>query len=119
MNEETFLNRTSESVSDFLQKDEFWLYDLRVEVVQGDKPFICKHKVGAYFVVEGENLIFKEGQNFPMYWNTAPILPLGRRGRAAHLVDVFHDVRFVADHAHRWLTHLVVVLFHGPRRGRS
>ena len=81
MNEEKFLDQTSEPVSDFLEKDEFWLYDLRVEVVQGDKPLICNHEVGAYFVVEGENLVFKEGQNFPMYsiWAVLPFLPAKQR----------------------------------------
>ena len=46
--------------------DEFWLYDLRVEVVEGVKSFVCNHKVGDYFLVEGENLIFKESQIFPI-----------------------------------------------------
>ena len=36
--------------------DTFTLYDLKVEVVAGDRPFVCSHRVGDYFLVEGENL---------------------------------------------------------------
>ena len=61
--------------------DEFWLYDLRVEVVEGDRPFVCNHKIGDYFLVEGENLVFKENQTFPMYALSAvlPFLPAKQR----------------------------------------
>ena len=61
--------------------DEFWLYDLRVEVVEGVKSFVCNHKVGDYFLVEGENLIFKESQTFPMYAlsTVLPFLPAKQR----------------------------------------
>ena len=38
--------------------DEFTLYDLRVEVVEGDKPMVCNHRVGDYFELSGENLSF-------------------------------------------------------------
>ena len=38
--------------------DTFTLYDLKVEVVAGDRPMVCSHKVGDYFLVQGENLVF-------------------------------------------------------------
>ena len=34
--------------------DDFWLYDLKVEVVAGDRPMVCNHQAGDYFLVEGE-----------------------------------------------------------------
>ena len=53
----------------------FELYDLKVEVVAGDQPMICDHPEGAWFLVEGENLVFSETDRFPMY-PLAAILPL-------------------------------------------
>ena len=47
--------------------DEFELYDLKVEVVAGEKPFVCSHHVGDSFLVEGENLVFPQGASFSMY----------------------------------------------------
>ena len=35
--------------------DTFTLYDLKVEVVAGDRPMVCSHKAGDYFLVQGEN----------------------------------------------------------------
>lgn len=55
--------------------DEFTLWDLRVEVVQGDRPMICNHRVGDSFEVSGENLRLPDGQSFPIY-PLAAILPL-------------------------------------------
>ncbi len=55
--------------------DEFTLYDLKVEVVQGDKPMVCNHQVGDHFLVRGENLEFPAGRTFPLY-PLAAILPL-------------------------------------------
>ena len=34
--------------------DAYWLYDLKVEVLASDKPMVCNHQVGDYFLVEGE-----------------------------------------------------------------
>lgn len=65
---------SSDSSSEVLVDDHFWLYDLKVEVVAGDKPMVCNHQVGDYFLVEGENLVFVKGQRFPMY-AIATILP--------------------------------------------
>ena len=55
--------------------DEFTLYDLRIEVVAGERPMVCNHQVGDYFELSGENLSFPEGQTFPLY-PLAAILPL-------------------------------------------
>ena len=43
--------------------DKFEMYDLKVEVVEGDKPMVCSHKAGDYFLVEGENLVQIEKVN--------------------------------------------------------
>ncbi len=61
--------------------DRFELYDLKVEVVKGDKPFVCSHHVGDYFLVEGENIIFPENNSFSMYALAAllPLLPAKQR----------------------------------------
>ena len=61
--------------------DEFTLYDLRVEVVEGDSPMVCDHKVGDYFELSGESLSMPEGQTFPIYALAAllPLLPAKQR----------------------------------------
>ena len=46
--------------------DSFTLYDLRVEVVAGDRPMVCNHKEGDHFTLSGENLTFPPGQTFPL-----------------------------------------------------
>ena len=58
-----------------MEKRPFELYDLKVEVVAGDEPMICNHPEGAYFLVEGENLVFPDVNHFPIY-PLAAILPL-------------------------------------------
>lgn len=66
-----------------LQNEEFALYDLKVEVevVEGDKPMVCSHHVGDFFLVEGENLIFPGQKSFSMYALAAllPLLPAKQR----------------------------------------
>ena len=59
----------------------FPLYDLRVEVIEGDRPFVCSHEVGAAFEVRGENLHFEEGRPFSLYALAAllPLLPAKQR----------------------------------------
>lgn len=61
--------------------DSFTLYNLKVEVVATGKPFVCSHKVGSYFLVEGENLIFPEDHTFSLYSMSAllPLLPAKQR----------------------------------------
>lgn len=56
-------------------EDEFFLYDLKVEVIGSDKPMVCSHHEGDYFLVIGENLVFPETQAFSMY-SLAALLPL-------------------------------------------
>ena len=62
-------------------KDDFDLYDLKVEVVAGDRPFVCGHQVGDAFYVRGENLVFERGTSFSMYALAAilPMLPAKQR----------------------------------------
>ena len=54
--------------------DEFWLYDLRVETVVGDRTSVCRH-------IEGELLVFDEQQKVSMYALAAllPLLPAKQR----------------------------------------
>ena len=61
--------------------DEFTLYDLRVEVVEGDSPMVCNHRAGDYFELSGENLSMPDGQTFPIYALAAllPLLPAKQR----------------------------------------
>lgn len=61
--------------------DTFVLYDLKVEVVASEKPMVCSHHEGDYFLVEGENLVFPQTQSFSMYALSAllPILPAKQR----------------------------------------
>lgn len=64
--------------------DEFTLYDLRVEVVEGDAPMVCNHAAGDWFELSGENLSFPPGQTFPLYPLAAllPLLPAKQRETA-------------------------------------
>ena len=66
--------------------DEFTLYDLRVEVIAGDKPMVCSHVVGDYFELSGENLSLPPGQTFPLYPLAAllPLLPAKQRETHPH-----------------------------------
>ena len=63
------------------ESDEFLLYDLRVEVIAGDKPMVCNHAIGDYFALSGENLTLPSGQSFPIYPLAAllPLLPAKQR----------------------------------------
>ena len=66
---------------EFEADDSFMLYDLKVEVVAGEKPMVCSHKAGDYFLVQGENLVFPEGLTFSMYAlnSILPFLPAKQR----------------------------------------
>lgn len=55
--------------------DTFELWDLRVEVVAGERPMVCNHRAGDFFELSGENLSFPPGQTFPLY-SLAALLPL-------------------------------------------
>ena len=63
------------------ESDTFTLYDLRVEVVATDRPMVCSHRPGDYFLLSGENLSFPDGQTFPLYPLAAllPFLPAKQR----------------------------------------
>lgn len=63
------------------RSDEFTLWDLRVEVVAGEKEMVCSHRVGDFFELSGENLLFPSGQTFPLYPLAAllPLLPAKQR----------------------------------------
>jgi uncharacterized repeat protein (TIGR04076 family) len=62
-------------------KDTFELYDLKVTTVKGEKPFVCSHVMGEYFLVQGENLVFPKKMNFSLYSlaGLLPILPAKQR----------------------------------------
>lgn len=62
-------------MTDRTDDGSFWLWDLKVETVATDRPFVCNHPVGSGFRVEGENLIIDPPGSFPMY-PLAAILPL-------------------------------------------
>ena len=63
------------------QDDRFELYDLRVEVVAGERQMVCNHREGDYFELRGENLSFPAGQTFALYPLAAllPLLPAKQR----------------------------------------
>jgi uncharacterized repeat protein (TIGR04076 family) len=65
--------------------DEFTLWDLRVEVIAGDREMVCNHREGDYFELSGENLSLPPGQTFPIYPLAAllPLLPAKQRDTAA------------------------------------
>lgn len=58
-----------------MPKDEFELWDLKVEVLGDPDEMVCSHRSGEYFEVRGENLVFSGTQAFSMY-SLAAILPL-------------------------------------------
>ena len=64
--------------------DEFTLWDLRIEVIAGNRPMVCNHKAGDHFTLSGENLAFPPGQTFPLYPLAAilPLLPAKQRETA-------------------------------------
>lgn len=65
---------------------EFFLYDLKVEVVLDGRTPVCRHVEGEAFTVEGENLVFDQGQRVSMYALAAvlPLLPAKQRETAAN-----------------------------------
>ena len=65
-------------------RDEFSLYDLRVEVLATERPMVCSHAAGDYFELSGENLSLPPGQSFPLYPLAAllPLLPAKQRETA-------------------------------------
>ena len=62
-------------------EDRFELYDLRVEVAEPRSAMVCSHRVGDFFLVQGENLVFSHNMSFSMYALSAllPLLPAKQR----------------------------------------
>jgi uncharacterized repeat protein (TIGR04076 family) len=62
-------------------KDNFELWDLRIEVTGKQEHMVCDHHVGDYFELCGENLRFPSGQSFSLYALAAilPLLPAKQR----------------------------------------
>jgi uncharacterized repeat protein (TIGR04076 family) len=56
--------------------DEFQTYDLKIEVVHGDKnrPLVCQHKLGDTFFLRGSRIELPPGGSFGM-WAMAAVLP--------------------------------------------
>lgn len=62
--------------------DLFELYDLRVEVVESDKPFVMHAKKGDFFEVIGGRVVFpKDNPSFSLYGLLAvlPFIPAKQR----------------------------------------
>ncbi|MGI9437300.1 MAG: TIGR04076 family protein [Geminicoccaceae bacterium] len=68
--------------------DRFELYDLKVEVIAGDRPMICDHQPGEFFHVIGEMIVFPDDGRrcFPMYplATLLPLLPAKQRPTDKH-----------------------------------
>ena len=73
------------AVPDRPSDDAFELYDLRVDVIAGDRPMVCSHRIGHAFDVCGENLVFADAA-FSMYALAAllPLLPAKQRDTHAN-----------------------------------
>jgi len=67
--------------------DKFTLFDLKVEVIASDKPMVCGHKEGDYFLVIGEDVIFPENNSFSIYALGAVLPFLPAKQRALHAND--------------------------------
>lgn len=63
------------TIHKIMSEATFYLYDLKVEVIEGEKPFVCSHQLGDAFEVRGENLHFKTERPFSLYV-LAALLPL-------------------------------------------
>ena len=62
--------------------DEFVLYDLRVEVIETDRPFVSHVKAGDYFEVIGGRIVFPPDRpSFSLYAMMAvlPFIPAKQR----------------------------------------
>ncbi|MEK7530664.1 MAG: TIGR04076 family protein [Patescibacteria group bacterium] len=67
--------------------DSFTLFDLKVEVIAGDKKMVCSHNAGDYFEVQGENILLPPGQAFSQYALAALIPFLPAKQRVTHAND--------------------------------
>ncbi len=73
-------------VDQAISEGRFWLYDLRIHTVIEDRIAVCHHVEGDSFQVQGESLVFEEGQRFSMYALAAllPLLPAKQRDTDAN-----------------------------------
>jgi uncharacterized repeat protein (TIGR04076 family) len=64
-----------------MRDDRFELWDLKIEVIAGERPMVCGHREGDWFELSGESLRFPPGQTFPLYPLAAllPLLPAKQR----------------------------------------
>jgi uncharacterized repeat protein (TIGR04076 family) len=67
--------------------DAYTLWDLRVEVIEGERPMVCDHQPGDYFEVSGENVSFPDGQTFPLYPLATLLVFLPAKQRETHPND--------------------------------
>ena len=70
-----------------VEGDEFELYDLRVEVVESERPFVMHANKGDYFDVIGGRVVFPEGNpSFSLYGLLAvlPFIPAKQRPTHPH-----------------------------------
>ena len=65
----------------------FELWDLRVEVVEGERPSVCGRKNGDHFTVSGEELSFPDGATFSFYELSALLPLLAAKQRTLHPHD--------------------------------
>ncbi len=80
-----FLQRTLIFMKD--NSDQFTLYDLRIDVVEGNQPMVCNHRLGTAFFVEGEDLVFPGGSRFSLYALAALLPLLPAKQRYTHAAD--------------------------------
>ena len=75
------MTRERQAMNAEQETDRFWLYDLHVETVVGDRKSVCRHVEGESFRVEGELLVFDAGSRVSMYALAAllPLLPAKQR----------------------------------------
>lgn len=67
--------------------DTFELWNLRVEVVEGEAPTVCGRKNGDHFTVSGEEVTFPEGATFSFYELSALFPLLAAKQRDLHPND--------------------------------
>ena len=70
-----------------VEGDEFELYDLRVEVVESERPFVMHAKKGDYFDVIGGRVVLPESNpSFSLYGLLAvlPFIPAKQRPTHPH-----------------------------------
>ena len=70
-----------------MSDDSFELWDLRVEVVEGDHPTVCGRKNGDHFTVSGEEMSFPQGATFSFYELSALLPLLAAKQRRLHPND--------------------------------